>query len=83
MTERTYEHTFDMDLLAELAARYEATSAKGQEAADDQDYSTAVDHAIEALVLAQQMFYLVLPQDVREEFWDALEKVLNPEEVEA
>ena len=78
MTERKYEHTLDMDRLVDTAARYEQAVEEGQNRMWEGNDKTALHKAIDALELARDMFYLALPEDVREEFTDALtERVLT------
>ena len=78
MSERKYEHTLDMDQLLDIAARYEQAVVEGQHRMWEGNDKTALHKAIDALELARDMFYLALPEDVRNEFQDALtERVLN------
>ena len=78
MSERKFEHTLDMDRLLDTAAHYEQVVLEGQDAMWDGRDTEALHKAIDALEAARDMFYLALPEDVRNEFQDALtERVLN------
>lgn len=76
MSERKYEHTLDMAELVRRAAQYEKIVEIGQDFANDGDYGEALSTATDALEAAQIMFYMLLPADLREEFWDLLDKSL-------
>ena len=83
MPERKYEHTLDMDQLLDIAARYEQTVVEGQHRMWEGNDKTALHKAIDALELARDMFYLALPEDVRDEFADALTERVIKERAEA
>lgn len=89
MTERTFTHTFDMDLLVQVAVEYEKTIRKGSEVIDalnpfDPADSTALELAglaSDALGATHAMFMGVLPREVFSEFQDLLEEAMQTADV--
>lgn len=80
MSERTYEHTVDLDQLVATAAAYEKVISDAQESilsAENPEVIDIANRAADALELQQRMFYALLPSDLREEFWDALEAAVK------
>lgn len=83
MPERKYEHTLDMDQLLDTASQYEQAVQEGQNLMWDGNDQAALHKAIDALELARDMFYLALPEDVKDEFADALTERVMQERAEA
>ena len=77
---RSYEHTVDLDHVVALAARYEKLIVEADEiiqGTENEETIRISNMAADALELQQRMFFQVLPNDVREEFWDMLDEALK------
>lgn len=80
MSERTYEHTVDLDDLVEVAARYEKVITEGDRLINETENRDALriaGIASDALQLQQQLVFQLLPDDLRKEFQDALEEAVK------
>ena len=80
MSERKYEHTVDLDHVVSHAAEYEKIITEADalvSATENEEAIKIANLAADALGLQQQMFYHLLPEDLREEFWDKLELAVN------
>lgn len=79
MSERTYEHTVDLDHIVSHAAEYEKIIVEAEDlilATDNPEAIKISNLAADALELQQKMFFHLLPEDVREEFWAKLEEAV-------
>lgn len=81
MSERSYEHTVDLDHIVAIAANYEKIIVEAEVlilATENDETIKVANLAADALELQQRMFFQLLPEDVREEFWDKLEEAVAP-----